>query len=441
MILEMMQSAYLSRSSVELGGVLRELHDAVRTGHQPEVDLLRALDLAPYRLDDAIARLAAIDATLSTVGQDQPAYFPRDALTAQLQSSLQRLALSRGLTTASVPGPGAIDTVHPITNISLLDPPAPGDGLFGAMSQSDLRWVSCWVAKTMTAFGNDVKFPDQPAPPRRIAADARLFLVGDWGSGVSRARKISERIRSMSDAEPARDQHVIHLGDVYYSGWPEEYDDHFLSGWPVAAGKEGTCGSWSLNSNHDMFSRGSGYFGHLLKDSRFAAQAGSSHFSLENDDWEFLGLDSAFSDGTLAGSQFDWVEERRRKNASRKLVLMTHHQPFSAFEDEYPELWRLTARNDVTAWFWGHEHRFAIYEPRPDLLHGRLIGHGGVPVWAGDENAARPDGVRYLGTRAFRSGLDRFALFGFAVLDLDGPQLQVRYFDEHGSVEYQEVIA
>ena len=440
MIFEMMQRAYLAQSSDGLGKSLRSLHGAMLSGRPQELELLQSQGLALPDLDDAIARLSLIDAALAGTCQDQPAYFPRDALTAQLQSALQRYAIDRELTTATARASGAVGLIHPVTDVNLLDPAAPADGLFGAMSQSDLRWVACWVAKALTTFDNPPLFPDHPAPPCRIATDARIFLVGDWGSGVSRARKIADRIRSMIDEEPIRDQHVVHLGDVYYSGWPEEYDDHFFPNWPVAPGKERTCGSWSLNSNHDMFSQGSGYFGHLLKDARFARQGGSSHFSLENDDWQILGLDSAFLDGTLAGSQFDWVERRARELPGRKLALMTHHQPFSAFEDQYLELWRLTARNAVTAWFWGHEHRFAIYEPRPELPYGRLVGHGGVPVWRQPEDEALPAGVRYVGTRGFRSGLEQFALFGFAVLDLDGPRMRARYIDEHGDVEYEEVI-
>ena len=104
-----------------------------------------------------------------------------------------------------------------------------------------------------------------------------------------------------------REQHVIHLGDVYYSGWPEEYEDHFLPNWPVAPGQEDRYGSRCLNANHDMFS--GGHFDHLLKDERFrrqrSARQPTSYFSLENDHWQILGLDSAWQDGDLAGSQLE----------------------------------------------------------------------------------------------------------------------------------------
>ena len=176
--------------------------------------------------------------------------------------------------------------------------------LFGAMSQTDAGWIACLAAKAYRALTSRYPFPNDPPEPRRIAADARIYMLGDWGSGIGRAKKIANRIESMLEAEGARDQHVIHLGDVYYSGWPEEYDEHFLPNWPVRAGKESRYGSWSLNSNHEMFSGGHGYFDHLLKDARFAGQNGQSVFVLQNEDWQFL-IDSAWLDEDLAGNQFD----------------------------------------------------------------------------------------------------------------------------------------
>ena len=34
-----------------------------------------------------------------------------------------------------------------------------------------------------------------------------------------------------------------------------------------------------------------------------------------------------------------------------------------------------------TVAFWGHEHRCVMYEPWQNIQYGRLLGHGGVPVY------------------------------------------------------------
>ncbi len=59
---------------------------------------------------------------------------------------------------------------------------------------------------------------------------------------------------------------------MYYSGLPNEVEQHVLTHWPVTAAQAAAgVTSWSLNGNHDMYSGGFGYYGTLLADSRFAA--------------------------------------------------------------------------------------------------------------------------------------------------------------------------
>ena len=36
--------------------------------------------------------------------------------------------------------------------------------------------------------------------------------------------------------------------------------------------------------------------------------------------------------------------------------------------------------DQVLAWFWGHEHNCAVYEPYGPLTRGRCIGHGAIPI-------------------------------------------------------------
>jgi len=77
----------------------------------------------------------------------------------------------------------------------------------------------------------------------------------------------------------------------------------------------------------------------------------------------------------------------------------------------------------------GVEHRCVVYEPQQHIRFARCIGHGGVPVYA--EHGARP-GVRWYLQKSFQQGLEEWALQGFAVLDFDGPKVDVDYFDEFG---------
>jgi hypothetical protein len=74
------------------------------------------------------------------------------------------------------------------------------------------------------------------------------------------------------------------------------------------------------------------------------------------------------------------------KGDKRGLVLLTHHQYCSVFDDEYPkpaqQLSKLIDR--PVLWLWGHEHRMAVYGKYQGAggiqAYGRCIGHGGMPV-------------------------------------------------------------
>ena len=268
----------------------------------------------------------------------------------------------------------------------------------------------------------------------------RILIVGDWGSGIERAQKLAQQMRMrIEEVLGSREVHVVHLGDVYYSGWKREYEKRFLPFWPVRPGEDDRIFSWCLNGNHDMYSGGQGYFDFLLNDARFKRQAGASFFCLENRNWKIFGLDSAHEDGGLREPQAEWIKARLDPN--KKVMLLTHHQPFSAYEEPAKEMCRklrsvVAAAGKVNSWFWGHEHRFMLFSEYQGVQFGRLIGHGGVPVYmthrVGDPYPAPGiyEDRRFLPRLL---GLEHWAYFGFAVLDFERGKIEVRYFDEEGN--------
>ena len=114
-----------------------------------------------------------------------------------------------------------------------------------------------------------------------------------------------------------------------------EYKKRFLPYWPVRENERDRVSSWCLNGNHDMYSGGFGYFDFLLADPRFARQQGSSYFSLRNDHWHILGLDTAYKDESLHGRQPEWVESELT-SSGRAGLLLSHHQLFSAYDPVKP---------------------------------------------------------------------------------------------------------
>jgi len=323
----------------------------------------------------------------------------------------------------------------------------------GAFEQTDVRWISALAGEGLRLLKGKHRFNTNPATaaPRPISNKARLIVIGDWGTGLPRARTVAnEMARCIREGKDKNlEQHVIHLGDVYYSGWKREYRDRFLKYWPVTSGDKDKISSWTLNGNHDMFAGGFGYYDVALQEERFKDwHKGSSFFSLANDEWVIFGLDTAYDDFDLRPPQADWVYSQINAPAlsSKKVMLLSHHQLFSAYEHGGPKLAskldRVLATGRVRSWFWGHEHRCVLYHDFDKVTYGRCLGNGGVPVYMNHiEGEGYKEPAVYEYRKYIDAGLELWALFGFAVLDFDGKNINVRYIDEFGNNFKSEMIA
>jgi hypothetical protein len=359
--------------------------------------------------------------------QGKQAYLPRSPAVSLLQSTLTDCITSR------------FDDLlerQPPEDRSFADYALEGTDVFRKFGPCDAHWVESVISKGLSLLDHKPDFVNKP-PTVPIADNARLVVVGDWGTGIAGAQAVGEQMAAKIAEGKAqgREVHALHLGDVYYSGWKEEYEARFMPYWPVGSAGEGV-GSWALNGNHDMYSGGHGYFGYLLRDPRFAEHRGSSYFCLQNANWQLLGLDSSFDNEKLAGGQAEWVAEKHA-DTKRKTMLLSHHEPFSSYVKVEPEMLNELQpafdRRPIDAWLWGHEHLCCTYETgREDYLKfGSCIGHGGVPVL--HEEKPKPDDVTWHddGYQTMPSG-DKWQLFGFAVLDFNGASIDVRYYNQNG---------
>jgi hypothetical protein len=341
-------------------------------------------------------------------------------------------------------GPGEVP-VAGNTSISGYAPKtSDGRRVFDKFSVTDPEWVSTALAVGVRLLRDPKAFnPNAPVVP--VANKLRMVVVGDWGSGIERAQKVAKCMsRAVKNAPPDYQVHVMHLGDTYYSGWKREYQKRFLPYWPVTPEEHDRVFSWSLNGNHDMYSGGQGYFDFLLKDPRFAKQAKASFFCLENDNWQIFGLDSSHKDGGLREPQADWVKARIDSN--KKTMFLTHHQPFSSYEspalamlDELKPAIAAAAGGKLKAWLWGHEHRFMLFHETQYVSFGRLIGHGGVPVYmTHPADSGYPEPGMFEDRRFLPKtlGLEHWAYFGFAVLDFTNDTIHSTYFNEDGEQSY-----
>jgi len=448
MIAQILNRTFLLSQLNEVSAFLEGSRPAALADKELE-EAARAAGLTAEQLRVAVQELqvaAARESKRTPASADEEAFINRDPVLSLYQSALERFYEERH--------PELIQTVGDQRSAGLSEPPVtdrslkavvevePARKLLDRFSTTDVGWVSVVVAKGICNFRGKHAFNPTPPAPLNIGNKARVVLVSDWGTGTPRARKIGRAVRTALDADAAgvSSRHVVHLGDVYYSGWQREYEQRFLSYWPVGPHEESGIGSWCLNGNHDMYSGGHAYFDFLLGDSRFLRQGQCSFFKLRNDHWTLLGLDTAYEDQDLKAAQAGWVAEELRDGS--KGILLSHHQPFSDYETGgeklIAQLKPVLDRGRSRAWFWGHEHRCALYAPRYGIQYPRLIGHGGVPVYA--SSAKPPDGVLYEYQDSYETGLESWALFGFAVLDFDGPRIRVRYINEYGQQHHEETL-
>jgi Calcineurin-like phosphoesterase len=282
-----------------------------------------------------------------------------------------------------------------------------------AAGTCDPAWITTLEAYR-SYFGEDGK--RKPIPYVRAAtvgpktieikADARVALMGDWGTGASPAIDV---LKYMAADNP---DVVVHLGDIYYSGTPEECKSNFVDPINAIVRKDKPLPVYSLAGNHDMYCGGLGFYSLIAQLNTAPFTQPASFFCLRSADekWQLLAMDTGLHDDnpwTVAGAVTYLEEDElawhcdRISEFSGRTILLSHHQLFSAFSPigspnsegkrspVNPQLLKafkqMTLKKEIAAWFWGHEHTLSIYNSFAGLERGRCLGHGAVPVSVIDE--------------------------------------------------------
>lgn len=282
--------------------------------------------------------------------------------------------------------------------------------------------------------------------------DVTLALVADWATGTASAQALLEQIKALAPDV------VIHLGDVYFSGLPEEVQEHFLGVFKAVFG-ERMPRVFTLAGNHDRYSGGRG-FKELL------AELGqpASYFCLRNRRWQLLGMDTSLHDVNPAERRTNVTEleagevtyhlDKLSRSEGRGTVLLSHHQLFSAHGvGRGPEGRKLAvnpklhgafsgALAEVDWWFWGHEHNLSIFAPYAGLRRGRGIGSGSIPILVAerpydpDPDLALPEGEAgppevLAGTELGHDGV--IYNHAFVILRLSGGTATAQYYQSNTS--------
>lgn len=348
-----------------------------------------------------------------------------------------------------------VNQLHAIKDSITKKPPK--YNMHGLVHQNIFQWL--W--KNLLHLGNthytyqtyhDVKtnngiFKMDDEPGKEIS----VALLGDWASDTPESHNVA--------ALCGERDYSIHLGDSYYVGNEKEiacnFNSTFGAPWPY-----GKTGSFALLGNHEMYSSGKAYFTQLLPymhlyDCGGGQQQEASFFCLENKYWRIIGLDTGYyslkgflglasnNKLTLHDKQVQWLQEVvQPQKDNRGIIFLSHHQPLSAFEDEYlnpaRQLAELVGPGRNVLWIWGHEHRLSVYgENVLDnglKVFGRCIGNGGMPVEIdkSPKNRATRNLVVYDNRERKKiDGKYPVGYNGYVILKLEGPKLAVEYYDDN----------
>jgi hypothetical protein len=287
-----------------------------------------------------------------------------------------------------------------------------------------------------------------------LKRDARIALVGDWGTGQLPAVEILKHIAA------AKPDVLIHLGDIYYSGTPYECQSNFLDLInTVVRSANPDIPVYTLAGNHDMYCGGVGYYDLIKRLNTQPLTQPASFFCLRDAErkWQLLAMDTGLHDYSPFGvsNVVTYIEEdelewhcARIKEFPGRTILLSHHQLFSAFSTIgtvnesgnrlaiNPKLLHVFEKmrtcGSIAAWFWGHEHTLSIYNSFSGLERGRCLGNGAVPVSLLDKifepipNLVSTPTI-LPGTESKRKGT--VYAHGYALLSLKNDTCTAEYYD------------
>lgn len=298
-----------------------------------------------------------------------------------------------------------------------------------------------------------------------MSDDITIALLGDFATGNQQCYALSREL--VRTTQPKK---IIHLGDVYYCGSAEEYEQNFtrplVSALGVTSAAELRDVVYNLPGNHDYYSDGKAFFNTCCD--LIGSQEGS-YWSLSNTYYCVIGLDTALNDSNpvetardssvtfVPQPQLQWAKNliRDAKQNGRGVILMSHHMPFSAHELSHSQndgdgkaSWsyvnhKLLANFQeelamIDFWFFGHEHAWTRYGPYAGIERAYLLGNGSVPCMPSDKpydvkTVAGETPPPILSPQAQTFHIENVEVFcnGGYALRFNGPSLQVQYYELH----------
>jgi hypothetical protein len=410
----------------------------------------------PIDMRSGIAPIAEIDRAIAII-EARPQLYNSAAMLQMLRSARADIAA----TVAKMPSGANPDSFFASIILSALggsrpivEPKSvPLDDIVGWVQYEDLDigWISSFIDYLSTSRDPFPTHLDSlhgsVNPVIQVTDDeVKIAIAGDWGTRNESSARIGQNILAN------KPDITIHLGDVYYAGEIDQ-ERQFVSDWP--AGANSKYPAFALNSNHEMYSGGQGYFRVALQSAKFSAQQRLSYFALELPKWVIVGLDSAYNaphkvwqlyqTGNLNQVQIDWIRgvAANARASGKKIIALTHHHGLDVsgvmvpnFFDQMIDAFTVdAARRGPDYWYWGHVHGVLVFTPiqipkQQVVLHPRCVGHGGVPYR--EFSSLAPETLEWWETQHAPEPESERLLNGFVLLTIKGDSLSEAFIDEFG---------
>ncbi len=260
----------------------------------------------------------------------------------------------------------------------------------------------------------------------------RLAIVGDAGYCATPQRTVCRMIREVNRVQEF--DCIVHLGDIYFAGSPDEMLKGFLEPFCQIGPKVLTlCG------NHDLY-YGAGAIKSVVK---ILKQPGR-YFAIETPHWRIACLDSSTgcqsllrNDGYLDEQQLIWLEHLLHLTDSRRSILMSHHfirSSWGRVSTSFAAQLGPLVKDRVVAWYWGHEHSWVAYRPDGLGFSGACVGNGAFfEEWRGPAAGPSPEWYATGRCKCIRPNDNRFWPHGFLELELQEKQICETYHVEDGA--------
>jgi hypothetical protein len=298
------------------------------------------------------------------------------------------------------------------------------------------RWLPVGLELLRARFARnwDVLKDRTPTKDVPLKLPAHIAIFGDGGyRGLAQQRVFKMIQRRAQEVEFSV---LIHLGDTYHGGGEGEMLRHLVTPLSTLGRRLGRIPTFTLCGNHDVYAGPDGYLSALS-----VLDQPGRFFSIETAVWRLACLDSTLGDASLRHMNGKIDEEQLRWLTSKQgddrkhLIALTHHIPRSAWESSSGELMsQLQGMPGLLAWYWGHEHRLAAYEPS-DAIHfaGGCVGNGAfLEPWT--EPKRRDQGLAWYPQNGrctcFRRGGRRSWPHGYLELELKEDSYTERFYLE-----------